>query len=103
MGVSGMSWRTEAPIDSERRAYLSGRRAIPAHTGSGVYPFEGVELSRADVEWLLETRGDRPELADRGGERPCPGLDLRGALLEQVNLSNLPLARMQGGRSWLVC
>src|ERR1700730_16885696 len=104
MGVSGMLWRTEAPIDGERQAYLSGRRAIIAHTDSGVYSFKDVELSRADVEWLLETHEDRLEPVGRGGERQgaCVGLDLRGALLQQANLSNLPLARMQGGRSWLV-
>src|ERR1700674_4173493 len=99
-----MSWRTEAQIDSERQAYLASRRAIKAHVDLGIYPFKDVKLNRADIEWLLATHEDLLETVDRRDERrrTCVGLDLRGALLQQVNLSNLPLAHMQGGRSWLL-
>jgi uncharacterized protein YjbI with pentapeptide repeats len=99
-----MSWRTEPQIDSERQAYLACRCAITANIESGIYPFKDVRLSRADVEWLLATHKGMLEPVDREDERQraCAGLDLRGALLQQINLSNLPLARMQGGRSWLV-
>ena len=100
----GTPWRTEPLIDSERQAYLASRRAITAKSASGIYPFNGVKLNRADVEWLLATQEDQHALIDRAGEpqHASSGLDLRGANLEQVNLSNLPLARLLGGRNWLV-
>src|SRR5579864_5900617 len=100
-----MSCRIEPQIDGERQAYLASRLTITASVESGIYPFRDVKLSRADVEWLLATHRDRLEQVDREGA--CPrahaGLDLRGALLQQVNLSELTLAGTQGGRSWLVC
>ncbi len=101
-----MFWPTEAQIDSERQHYLTCRRAVTAHIESGVYPFKDVKLSRADIEWLLATREDVLEPVERGGDErqgAYAGLDLRGALLQQADLSNLPLAHMLGGRSWLVC
>src|SRR6266700_1430829 len=106
MGVTGMFWPTEAQIDSERQHYLTCRRAVTAHIESGVYPFKDVKLSRADIECLLATREDVLEPVERGGDErqgAYAGLDLRGALLQQADLSNLPLAHMLGGRSWLVC
>src|SRR5437588_642840 len=97
------SWRTEPEIDSDRQGYLAGRRAIPADIGRGVYPFKGIQLSRADVEWLLVTQQDPGEtLAPQDGhERRPVGLDLRGANLRQANLRDLPLARLLAGRNWM--
>jgi len=97
-------WRTEPQIDSERQAYLASRRAITANSASGIYPFNGIKLSRADVEWLLATQEDQRALIDPVDEpqHASSALDLRGTYLQQVNLSNLPLARLVGGRNRLV-
>src|SRR5579883_808069 len=48
-------WRTEPEIDGERQKYLEERRSIKPDTLTGIYPFKGIRLSRADVEWLLAT------------------------------------------------
>ncbi len=101
-----LPWRTEPEIDLERQMYLSERRSIQSDSELGIYPFQGVKLSRADIEWLLMTHenADQRGPVDLSDERQQGrrGLDLRGADLRQVNLSGLPLARMQGGRNWLV-
>ncbi len=47
----GMPWRTEAEISPERQALLAQCRALPPDIAQGIYPFKGVTLSRADVEW----------------------------------------------------
>ena len=100
----GTPWRTEPQIDSERQAYLASRRSITANVAAGFYPFSDIKLSRADVEWLVATQEEQRATTDRGGDpqQASAGLDLRGANLQQVNLSNLPLARLVGGRNWLV-
>ncbi|MEO8954886.1 MAG: pentapeptide repeat-containing protein [Ktedonobacteraceae bacterium] len=100
----GTPWRTEPLIASERQAYLASRRAITANSAAGIYPFNDIKLSRADVEWLLATQEEQRVAIDEVGnpQHASFGLDLRGANLEQVNLSNLPLARLVGGRNWLV-
>ena len=100
-----MSWcHTHPQIDTERQAFLASRCAAVAHSESGTYPFSDVKLSRSDVEWLLATRVDRFDrvVACNRCQQVDVGLDLRGALLQQVNLSTLPLANLLGGRSWLV-
>jgi hypothetical protein len=48
-------WRTEPEIDEERQRYLAARRSLPLHIEKGIYPFLGVMLDQADVEWLLVT------------------------------------------------
>ncbi len=92
--------------------YLSDRRAIIPNIETGAYPFKGVKLSRADVEWLLATHeeGRGPvawaELRDltryeRSSVRTHP--DFRGAILVGENLRHLSLAYMLGGltqREW---
>jgi uncharacterized protein YjbI with pentapeptide repeats len=100
----GAPWRTEPQIDSERQAYLASHRSITAIVAAGIYPFSDIKLSRADIEWLVGTQEDQLETIDRGDglQQANVGLDLRGANLQQVNLSNLPLARLMGGRNWLV-
>ena len=54
----------------------------------GIYPFRGMKLSRADVEWLLATHenGRGPVNWSDEGQRGRKGLDLRGADLCQVDL-----------------
>src|SRR6266571_6618558 len=95
----GQSWRTEPEIDEERQKYLTERRTIVPDTVKGVYPFKGVKLSRADVEWLLATHenGRGPIDWSDEGQRSRKGLDLRGADLHHVDLSHLPLSRLCGG------
>ena len=101
-----LPWRSEPEIDVERQMYLSERRSIQSDSELGIYPFQGVKLSRADIEWLLMTHEDADQRGpvDLTDERQQArrGLDLRGADLCQVNLSGLPLTRLRGGRNWLV-
>ncbi|HEY7340107.1 MAG TPA: pentapeptide repeat-containing protein [Ktedonobacterales bacterium] len=97
-------WRTEPEIDDTGQQYLAERRAIQPDIEKGVYPFGGVKLNRADVEWLLAThesggmRGpvDWSDESQRGRQ----GVDLRGADLHRSDLRALPLARLRGGLSF---
>ncbi len=95
----GFSWRTEPEIDANRQRELGERRAIVPDIEKGIYPFRGLKLSRADVEWLLATHenGRGPVDWSDEGQRSRKGLDLRGADLRWVNLSRLPLARIDAG------
>lgn len=99
--VQGMLWRTEPEIDAEQQRDLAERRAINPDIYRGLYPFKGIKLTRADVEWLLATH-------ESGGMRgpvdwtdpkqyTRPGLDFRGADLRGQDLSGLPLTGMYGG------
>src|SRR5258708_30625846 len=87
-------WRTEPEIDDERGQFLGERQAITPNIGQDVYPFKGVALARADIEWLLATHdgGRGPVDWSDPAQRERVGLDLRGA-----NLRALPLARLIGG------
>jgi uncharacterized protein YjbI with pentapeptide repeats len=91
----GQPWRTEPEIDADRQAELAARRAITPNAGRGEYPFKGVRLDRADIEWLLATHdgGRGPVDPNDESQRDRVGLDLRGADLSYARLSNLPLAR----------
>jgi uncharacterized protein YjbI with pentapeptide repeats len=95
----GQPWRTEPEIDKERQKYLAQRRVIAPNIQQGIYPFKGIKLDRADVEWLLATHenGRGPVDWSDESQRRREGLDLRGADLCQVDLSNLPLANLCGG------
>lgn len=95
----GQPWRTEPEIDARRQEELSKRRAIVPDFEKGIYPFKGVKLSRADVEWLLAARGNEHELPDWNSKRYV-SIDLRGADLRQVDPHGLPLARLHGGLGW---
>lgn len=96
----GQPWRIEPEIDADRQKYLEERRKITPNHINGIFPFGGIKLSRADVEWLLATHdnGHGPLFWEKDRPVPFPiGLDLRGALLQNVNLRHLPLAYLQGG------
>jgi uncharacterized protein YjbI with pentapeptide repeats len=95
----GQHWRTEPEIDSRRQAELAQRRAVVPNIEQGIYPFKGVELDRADIEWLLETHenGRGPVDWSDESQREREGLDLRGADLSLLNLAGLPLARLRAG------
>ena len=94
-------WRTEPEIEVGRQAFLAQRRTIEPDFKKGIYPFEGIKLGRADVEWLLathESSGMRGPVDWKDeSQRERKGLDLRGANLSQENLFGLPLAQMRGG------
>ena len=106
--TQGMPWRAEPEIEEKRQRYLTERRAIRHDFERGIYPFGGVQLARADVEWLLATHesgGIRgPVDVSDVVQQMRDGLDMRGADLRGQDLSGLPLARMRGGitrREWL--
>ena len=94
----GQLWRIEPEIDIDRRKYLAERRNITPDIGQGIYPFKDIKLNRADVEWLLATHenGRGPVDWNDQSQRNREGLDLRGAILNEENLSELPLARLLG-------
>ncbi len=87
----GQTWRIEPEIDEERQKYLASRRAISSDIEHGIYPFKGIKLDRADIEWLLATHenGRGPVDWSDESQRGREGLDVRGADLCQVNLSHL--------------
>jgi uncharacterized protein YjbI with pentapeptide repeats len=98
----GQPWRLEPEIEALRQKYLMERRSITPDVEKSIYPFSGIKLSRADMEWLLATHdnGLGPVNWDDEDQRNRKGLDLRGADLSHVDLSNLPLARMLSGLIW---
>ncbi len=95
----GQAWRSEPEIDAERQRELATRRALAVNVARGVFPFAGMRLTRADVEWLLATHEDGlgPVSWSDAAQHTRPGLDLRGADLRGVNLRRLPLAKAIGG------
>jgi uncharacterized protein YjbI with pentapeptide repeats len=97
--MQGQSWRIEPEITEERQRYLSERNTIRPDLKKGIYPFKDIKLSRADIEWLLSTHdnGKGPVVWSDESQRDRNSLDLRGADLRQVNLSDLPLSRLRGG------
>ncbi len=46
-------WRIEAEIDQARQEHLTRCLATVPDITHGVYPFKGMKLNRADIEWLL--------------------------------------------------
>lgn len=100
--AQGQMWRTEPEIDQKRQAELDHHRAIVPDIEKGIFPFKGVKLSRADVEWLLATHenGRGPVDWSDESQHTRNGLDLRGADLRSANLQNLPLARLRGALTW---
>ncbi len=93
------SWRSEPEIDGERQKFLAACLANSPDIQRGVYPFNDVKLTRADIEWLLLTHegGRGPVDWSDMQQRGRVGLDLRGADLRRVDLRSLPLARIRSG------
>jgi len=92
-------WHTEPEINVSRQKYLDKRRAITPDIKRGIYPFKGIKLNRADIEWLLviHENGLGPVDLSDGQQHEYKGLDLRGADLRGADLHGLPLARIRGG------
>src|SRR5690349_18697889 len=87
-------WRTDPEIDDERQKYLGDRRNIRMNAQLNIYPFGGIKLGRADVEWLLATHENGCGPVDLRDEGQCErkGLDLRYADLDHADLLFLPLS-----------
>src|SRR5712692_5035312 len=90
-------WRTEPEISPARQAELEKRRALVPDVEKGIYPFKGIKLDRADVEWLLATHRGGPVKWSDERKREREGLDVRGADLQHTDLHGLPLTRLRGG------
>jgi hypothetical protein len=84
-------------VDPERQAYLAQRLTVVSDINKGIYPFKDIHLTRADVEWLLATHEQGPVNWNDERQRERQGLDLRGTYLNDIDLQDLPLARLQGG------
>jgi len=97
----GQPWRSEPLLDEERQQRLSVCTQGEIDIEQGKYPFKGMCLSRADVEWLLAAvEQGSAEVRTGGGDGRKPhGLDVRGADLSGVDLSHLPLVRLRAGLS----
>src|SRR6266699_4205472 len=91
-------WRSELEIEMARQEELARHLAITPDSKQGVYPFIGMKLSRADVEWLVATHENaQSSQASSDEQQQHPqGLDLRGAYLRYADLHALPLVRLRG-------
>ncbi len=83
-------WRTEPEIRPERQAELEKCRVLVPDVEGGIYPFKGMKLERADIEWLLATHEGGPVKRSNEKEGVREGLDVRGADLQEANLHRLP-------------
>jgi uncharacterized protein YjbI with pentapeptide repeats len=97
--LAAPAWRSEPEIDHARQEFLHQRLAMRPDIQRSIYPFKDVQLTRADIEWLLATheQGRGPIDWNDPSQRTREGLDLRGADLRCVNLRGLPLACLRGG------
>jgi hypothetical protein len=74
----GQPWRSEPLIDEERQHLLASYLQEGVKIEQGKYPFQGMHLSRADVEWLLEAEEEKRALESTDGShgrKPPHGLD----------------------------
>jgi uncharacterized protein YjbI with pentapeptide repeats len=90
---------TEPEISLERQEELKQCLKPIPDSIQGLYPFRGMKLDRADVEWLSATHDSGRDPVDWVNEPDSglTGLDLRGADLRQADLHHLPLNRLRGG------
>ena len=90
-------WRTEPVIEPARQEQLTHCLATAVDLQRSIYPFKGMKLSRADIEWLLIIQDKRHDpTLHRSKRQRLEGLDVRGADLRKVDLHALPLARLCG-------
>src|SRR5260370_37631998 len=52
----GRGWRNEPEISTDRQNFLTQLRETESNEEERSYPFQGIELSRGDIEWLLIKR-----------------------------------------------
>lgn len=90
-------WRTEPEIEIARQEQLTRCLATIPDITQGIYPFKGMKLSRADIEWLLATHENGWDPSTSGDKQQKRWrLDLRGADLRYADLHALPLAHLRG-------
>ncbi len=89
-------WRIEPEIGLERQEQLVRCLATVPDITHGIYPFKGMKLSRADIEWLISTSTKGSGFGDDERREFRPGLDLRGADLRYADLHTLPLTHLHG-------
>jgi uncharacterized protein YjbI with pentapeptide repeats len=90
-------WRLEPEIEPARQEQLARCLATPVDLKRSLYPFKGMKLSRADIEWLLVTHTNRCQSRGHQSEqKQCWKLDARGADLRNVDLHALPLTGFCG-------
>src|SRR5215469_4255452 len=98
-------WRTDPEISQERQRELKERLDNVHDIRGSTYPFkgmfEGMKLTRADIEWLLAThhRGLGPINESDIIDTESLGLDLSGVDLRDVSLRDLPLTGKHGSFS----
>ena len=99
LSVETQHWQTEPAISPERQQFLRERLQTQSDIQRGVFPFGGIALARADIEWLLVNHEDGrgPVEWHEPADRTREGLDLRGAQLRGVVLNHLPLAKTHFG------
>lgn len=92
----GQPWRTEPEIDGTRQEELTDLRLtlrdIDGTDEDSFYVFgKDIELTRADIEWLLATHEQEQRAIDERDKssQPYKGLDLRGVDLHGKNLRGL--------------
>src|SRR5437588_12950275 len=75
--AQGQPWRTMPEIDAKRQEELAQRRTIAPDIKKGIYPYKGMKLTRADIEWLLATHENGQGPVDWSDEkqRNRAGLD----------------------------
>jgi hypothetical protein len=94
-------WRTEPEVDEKRQRELGDHMMLKPNIEESIYPFKGMKLGRADIEWLLarHENGNGPVDWSDAKQRLRKGLDLRGANLREANLTHLPLSHLVVGLS----
>lgn len=91
-------WRIEPEIEPARQEQLMHCLATIPDISRNRYPFKGMKLNRADIEWLLVTFANTNGTSSGNDEdhEQCIGLDLRGADLRCADLHALPLTSLHG-------
>ncbi len=95
----GQPWRTEPEIDKDRQQDLERCLAnIPMEREKDILFFDGFQLNRNDIEWLLATQKKPDRIVyfniDNEQRQRRESLALCGANLHKVNLSGLPMDRV---------
>lgn len=90
----GQPWRNQPEINADRQKYLEERRHRVFKGRKWINPLQDIQLSRADIEWLLATHehGRGPVDWNDSEQRQRKGLFLSKTDLRNVDLSKLPLA-----------
>ncbi len=87
-------WRTEPEINLDRQTFLTACLATQPDIKQNIYPFKGIKLTRADIEWLLITHENGRGPIDWSDEQQRKRLGLVGrATLRRVHMEEVNLFR----------